>query len=155
MTNDSTSLTQPVAATAARPGRPQPATDAERYLFALLDSQAALDAALAALTARMALADTDETDDIRLSKDEIQLEYFKLESRKTAFLTRGVSFKTFTDLEVQRIRNILGQLQGFTARKENAAAIVDAVNKLLLNWKKVPPPADLADPIASLADTID
>jgi len=153
MTNPT--LTRPLDAGAARPEAPQPVSDAERYLFALLDSQTALTAALAALTARMAYADTYETEDIRISKEEINLEYAKLEARKIAYLSRGTTFKTFSDAEVQRIRVVLGELQGFTAKKERASAIVEAVSKLLATWDKVPQQqGSNIDPVAGLGANI-
>lgn len=137
---------------------PIPKTEAERYLYALLETQDGLNTALDALAARMAYATARETDDIRLSMAEIRADYLKFAAMKTAYLSKGAMYKAIGSAQVMAIREIINRMQGFTADKDKASAIVDSVTALLANWKKGPPPAGPAgadaDPIATLDEKI-
>ncbi len=113
---------------------PQASTAGERYLLALLDSQRALDVALNALIARAAEADQEESAYIEVQKGNIKADYLKLDAMLNAYLSSQAIFKPIGDQELAKIRSILNDMQKFTAKKEKASAIMQAVTKLLNEW---------------------
>lgn len=113
---------------------PKASTAGERYLLALLDSQRALDVALSALIARAAEADQEESAYIEVQKGNIKADYLKLDAMLNAYLSSQAIFKSISDQELANIRSILEDMQKFTAKKEKATAIMQAVTKLLNEW---------------------
>jgi hypothetical protein len=124
------------AAAAAAPARPQPQSASECYLLGLLDTENALEAALNALIARSANASGDETEFIRVSKGNVQVEYAKVDAAITAHLSGQMTFEPITDAQLQDIRGVLDRLQAFTAQRDKATAIVKAVTDLMKNWNE-------------------
>ncbi|WP_343629984.1 hypothetical protein [Roseateles sp.] len=113
---------------------PRASTAGERYLLALLDSQRALDIALSALIARAAEADQEESAYIEVQKGNVKADYLKLDAMLNAYLSSQAIFKPISDQELTNIRSILDKMQKFTAKREKAAAIMQAVTDLLNEW---------------------
>jgi hypothetical protein len=113
---------------------PQPTSDGERYLLALLDSQRALDVALDALIARAAVASQEESAYIEVQKGNIKADYLKLDAMLNAYLSSKAIFKPISDQELANIRAILDRMQAFTAKKDKASAVMQAVTDLLNEW---------------------
>ncbi len=118
----------------AAPAAPQPTSGGERYLLALLDSQRALDIALDALIARAAVASQEESSYIEVQKGNIKADYLKLDAMLNAYLSSQTVFKPISEQELANIRAILDRMQAFTAQKDKASAIMQAVTDLLNEW---------------------
>lgn len=113
---------------------PQPTSEGERYLLALLESKRALNVALDALIARAAVSSGEESAYIEIQKGNIRADYLKLDAMLKAYLSSRAVFRTFSDEEVVRIRAILDRMQAFRAQMENASEILAAVTELLNEW---------------------
>lgn len=115
---------------------PQPTSEGERYLLALLESKRALNVALDALIARAAVASGEESAYIEIQKGNIKADYLKLDAMLKAYLSSRVVFKAFSDEDVVKIRGILDRIQAFRAQKEKASEILAAVTELLNEWSQ-------------------
>lgn len=113
---------------------PQPTSEGERYLLALLESKRALNVALDALIARAAIASGEESVYIEIQKGNIKADYLKLDAVLKAYLSSRTVFKPFSDEDVVKIRGILDRIQAFRAEKEKASEILAAVTELLNEW---------------------
>ena len=120
---------------ASKDGPPAPSSPGETYLLALLATQSALNAALNALTARAGEADAEETAYITIQRGLIQADYLKVDSQIGVYLSNQTIFKLMSQKELDAIREILNRIQSFTAKRDKASAIVDAVTELLNKWK--------------------
>lgn len=114
---------------------PEPPGEGDLYLVSLLESQRALRIALDALGARAGLTDSTETKYIHVEQGMIQADQQKLNAMVSAYLATQTVYKAVTAADLSSIRAIIDDLAGFSAQRDKATRIVEAVTRLLQKWE--------------------